>query len=199
MEELPHYLRNDLEHAKRDSLIVRIHREEVDPGWIDGYVLSFGRQWCLLAVVDDDVHLNGLRAVRVEHISQIEVPCPHHEFKVKALALRKAKLPRIPLLNCNDSTALLRAAGANYPLITLYLEWHETDVCYVGRVVMLNKETLFLRCLNPDAEWENEPARFALDEITRIDFGGAYEEALALVAGLVEPRAPELPTPSPLH
>jgi hypothetical protein len=33
------------------------------------------------------------------------------------------------------------------------------------------------------AEWEGEPTTYALSEITRIEFGGGYEEAIALVGG----------------
>ncbi|HXH04289.1 MAG TPA: hypothetical protein VNN09_13360 [Candidatus Competibacteraceae bacterium] len=186
MEDVYNPFLADLEQARRDGTLVRIHREELGAAWVDGYVLGLGRAWCLVGVIGDDIRPNGFQALRLEHISNLELPCPNHTFKARALALRGYSRPQPPALDLDDDAALLRDASAAFPLITLYLEASEPDICYVGRVVMLNGDTLFLRCLNPDAEWEREHGRFGLDEITRIDFGGGYEQALALVAGLID-------------
>jgi hypothetical protein len=37
--------------------------------------------------------------------------------------------------------------------------------------------------IGPDAVWDKEPSEIRLGEITRIEFGGGYEEALHLVGG----------------
>jgi hypothetical protein len=36
--------------------------------------------------------------------------------------------------------------------------------------------------IDPDAAWRREPSEYRISQITRVDFGGGYEEALALVA-----------------
>jgi hypothetical protein len=43
--------------------------------------------------------------------------------------------------------------------------------------------TMAMREITPAATWLDEPSRFFCSEITRIDFGGPYEEALQLVGG----------------
>ena len=37
--------------------------------------------------------------------------------------------------------------------------------------------------INPDASWDAEPREYRLRDITRVDFGGDYEDALHLVGG----------------
>jgi hypothetical protein len=37
--------------------------------------------------------------------------------------------------------------------------------------------------INPDAIWDDNPTEFKLSEITRVNFGGDYENALFLVGG----------------
>lgn len=37
--------------------------------------------------------------------------------------------------------------------------------------------------INPDASWDEAPTQYKLKEITEIEFGGGYEEALFLVGG----------------
>ena len=42
---------------------------------------------------------------------------------------------------------------------------------------------MFIREIGPDAVWEEEAETYRVAQITRVDFGGAYEEALYLVGG----------------
>jgi hypothetical protein len=42
-----------------------------------------------------------------------------------------------------------------------------------------------MRWITPGAEWEADDRVFRLSDITRVQFGGAYERTLADVAGLV--------------
>jgi hypothetical protein len=37
--------------------------------------------------------------------------------------------------------------------------------------------------INPDASWQSKPRQYRIGEITRVDFGGDYEEALHMVGG----------------
>ena len=52
----------------------------------------------------------------------------------------------------------------------------------VGTVQEIVGDTLHMQLINPDAEWYDEPDEFSLSAITRVDFGGLYEQALSLVA-----------------
>jgi len=48
----------------------------------------------------------------------------------------------------------------------------------------LDEERLLLTFIDPDAKWDpDEPDRFLIEDITRIDFGGQYEDALYRVGG----------------
>jgi hypothetical protein len=50
-------------------------------------------------------------------------------------------------------------------------------------VIGVSKSRLSLLEVGPDAVWDEKPAEVLLREITRVDFGGGYEEALHLVGG----------------
>jgi len=45
-----------------------------------------------------------------------------------------------------------------------------------------------MRLLTPDAKWVPGWRRYAIKDITRIGFGGSYEETLAQVAALPDPK-----------
>jgi hypothetical protein len=38
--------------------------------------------------------------------------------------------------------------------------------------------------IGPDAKWEDKPKEYRVTEITRVNFGGDYENALHLVGGV---------------
>lgn len=68
-------------------------------------------------------------------------------------------------------------------MVTIHREGVDPDVCRIGRVVGINGGRVWLQEINPDATWDATPLPYPLAEITRITFGGDYENALHLVGG----------------
>jgi hypothetical protein len=56
-------------------------------------------------------------------------------------------------------------------------------VCEIGRVMGVEKGHVSLLEIGADATWYATPSRYRLRDITRVDLGGDYEEALQLVGG----------------
>jgi hypothetical protein len=69
-------------------------------------------------------------------------------------------------------------------LVTIHRERVDRGVCWIGRVIGVDRGCVKLLEIRPDATWNDEPEVYRLSEITRIDFGGGYAEALKLVGGL---------------
>ena len=78
---------------------------------------------------------------------------------------------------------LLVSAGRHFPLVTVHREGIDPDVCWIGRVLGIERGRVSLLEITPDATWEEKPESFRLNEITRVNFGGDYETALHLVGG----------------
>jgi hypothetical protein len=77
----------------------------------------------------------------------------------------------------------LRTANRAFPLVTIHREKVDAGACWVGRVVDLGRGRVTLLEIGPDASWDDELETYRLNEITRVDFGGDYENALQLVGG----------------
>jgi hypothetical protein len=78
---------------------------------------------------------------------------------------------------------LLLSAGRSFPLVTIHREQIEPDACWIGRVKGIKRGRVSLLEINPDARWDAHPTAYRLSEITRVNFGGDYENALHLVGG----------------
>jgi len=77
----------------------------------------------------------------------------------------------------------LRSAGRAFPLVAIHREKVDPDVCHIGRVVNIKRGRVVLLEIRPDATWEDGPSEYRLNEITRVNFGGDYENALHIVGG----------------
>jgi hypothetical protein len=168
-----------LEKARRDGSLFRINRARDTLAW-GGFVVGLGDEWMLLHELDGNwMRLNGYIAFRVQDIERVK---PHTSFAARALELcgeRAFPQPDILLL---DLPGLLSSADAHFPLVTIHLDDEGTDSFRVGRVQKTTEKTVTLRKIDVEANWVQEPERFRLRNITRVEFGGGYETALWQVA-----------------
>lgn len=154
-----------------------------DSGSTHGYVLGIGPRFFLLALIDDNLRFNGFQCLRISDLRRLQVPDPYEKFLVAALHKRNQKIKRKPDIKLDSLPDLLRSANRAFPLVTIHRERVKPDECWIGKVVDVNKDHLFLLQIDADAIWEDNPRKYLLSEITRVDFGGGYEEALHLVGG----------------
>ena len=176
-------VRAELETAVREQALVRVSRSIRRSDEIDGFVVGLGQEWMLLAVLDDSIRLDGYAALRLRDVSTVERRGGPDTFVGKALRVRGEWPPVGVDVDLDGVGELIRTASDVAPLVTLHIEEDDPTVCFIGRPVRVTSRSVHLLEITPEAEWEEQPTRWAFPEITRVDFAGRYEEALALVGG----------------
>jgi hypothetical protein len=169
-----------LKTAMENRTLVRLKRR-FESGPVKGYVLAMGPAFLMIALVSDRIRLDGFEIFRLEDIADVK-PDPYAPFIETALAKRGERAPDAPPIDLTSIGAIVRSAGQAFPLVTLHTEGEDPDVCWIGRVVEVTAEEAVLLEIGPDALWDDEVERHQLGQITRVNFGGDYEDALALVA-----------------
>lgn len=149
---------------------------------IRGYVLDIGPEWFLLSLVSDRIRYDGFECFRLEDIQAVR-PDPYAKFVETALAKRGEQRPPKPPVNVENIDQLLLSAGRAFPLVAVHLERMKSDACWIGQVTNIERRRLSLLEINPDATWDEEPREHRIEDITRVSFGGDYENALYLVGG----------------
>jgi hypothetical protein len=139
----------------------------------------------LLARLADTIVLDGYVAVRLTDVVEVEDRGGPESFVGRALAIRGEWPPTPPpgTVPLDDVGPLLAAAAERSPLVTIHVERRYPEFCYIGRPIRIGRRVLRLHEILPDAEWEEDIRRYRLDDVTRIDWGGGYEEALHAVGG----------------
>jgi hypothetical protein len=168
--------------ACHERTLVRFYRP-YEEGAVDGYVLSVGPQFFLVAVVGDEIRFNGYQCFRVGDVRRMQAPSPRSDFYENALKLRRERIPKMPRVSLASLPDLLQSASRKFPLVTIYREKVDPNVCQIGRVTKVAAGNLQMLGIDPDAKWYSSSDDYRLTEITRVDFGGGYEEALSLVGG----------------
>jgi hypothetical protein len=183
-----------LREAQEQRIPMRFAREQVQPGWIHGYVIGLSRDFCLIAEVGDAMRFDGYVVLLIADLSQVEED-PSREFVEKALALRNEPLT-IPADFPLDNWAVIAEAAMRIaPLLSVnVVEDADGEVSYIGQLVGFESDALLLREVDPSAHWHADAGDYGFDEIASIGFGTGYLEALWMVAGTppgsLNPRQP---------
>jgi hypothetical protein len=173
--------RSRLAAALRDKTLVRFNRR-FEETTITGYLLGIGPKFFLLALVSDRIWFDGFECFRLSDIRKLR-PDPYARFHESALKKRGQRMPKNPGIRLNNIDELLRSAGRAFSVVTIHREIVNPDSCWIGRTVRVANGRVSLLEVNPDASWDKKPTEYRSTEITRVNFGGDYEDALSLVGG----------------
>lgn len=175
---------SQLSQAMRHGQFVRFHRR-FEKSTIHGYVLDIGPHFFLLALVSDRLRFDGFECFRIRDVKNLKQD-PYAAFVEVALKKRGQRKPKKPRVSLASIDKLLLSASQSYPLVTIHREQVDPDVCWIGRVSDVTNGYVTLREIGPGAKWESGTTKYRLSEITRVNFGADYEDALYLVGG--EPK-----------
>jgi len=176
-------VRAELAKAAEDRALVRISRSIRRSDKVDGFVVGLGQEWVLLALLDANIYLDGYVALRLTDVSKVKRRGGPDTFVGRALTARGHWPPVAVDVDLDSVAELIRTAAEMAPLVTLHIEAEAPDVCFIGRPVRFARRSVRLLEIDPQAEWNSKPTKWAFDELTRVEFGGRYEEVLALIGG----------------
>jgi hypothetical protein len=174
--------RSQLTQAMHERRIVKFSRrfEKTSPR---GYVLDIGPKFFLLALVSDRIWLDGFECFGIADVRNLRRD-PYGDFAEAAMLARGERLPpKKPRVSVASIGELLRTASRAFPLIAIHRELVNPRVCWIGRVAGITRTHVQLLEIDPNASWDKTPNDYRLSEITHVNFGGDYEDALNLLGG----------------
>ncbi len=174
---------SQLKRAKQNDSLIRIERDIVDEGVkTTGYVVATAEEFFLLEVLDDRIYPDGFQCLRYEDVTLVENPCPTAEFIEKALQLCGLNRPPVPNIDLSSMASILKTMGACSSLISIHPEVSDPGVCFIGKFLEIEDGVLKLQAITTHGTWEDEIDEHDVADLTRVDIGGRYEDALLLVA-----------------
>lgn len=169
-----------LQRARDRQLYVSVRRWIPDSERVDGFVLALGEKWVALAELDG-VSLYGWCLLRLKDIQAVFID--PDSLATKVLQARDQWPPQAVDVSLDDAAAALSSTTEIAPLISIFVEFDRPDIMWLGSVTATNRDRVLFLEVSTLAEWHRKPRIIDLEDVTRIAFGGSYEEGLALVAG----------------
>ena len=160
---------------------VEFDRKPIDTQLLGGFVLEFSERLTLLSLLDDErFELNGYTVIRNSDVRRWR-SVEQSSFRIRALNLKGVKPVRRRGLSLASWADLLKSANDLFPLVTISREMIDKNACQIGRILSMSRVSFELEEIDTDASW-NGHHRYRFSDVTRVDFGGGYEDALARVA-----------------
>jgi hypothetical protein len=166
-----------LKDAAETAVLVRVERPSITEDRLDGFVVGLSEKLVLLHLLDRSLFLDGYSAVPLRHVETARVLDDHDSFADRALRLRGERPLAQPKVLLHDLASLLSSADGLFPLVTIHAERLHADECYIGRARRMTRTAVELREIDPAARWGRIES-YKFRDITRVDFGGRYEDAL---------------------
>ena len=151
-------------------------------GRISGFVVDFSESLVLLQRFDwDTFQLNGYSVIRLDEIASYRFFDKKKYWQFRAA--RKFKLkPKAPVgISVSSLPTLLKSAAKKFPLLTIHRDKIDDKVCYIGKLTTMTDEAFVIEDLSCNAEWTGS-RKIKFKDVTLVDFGGGYENALAATA-----------------
>jgi hypothetical protein len=170
-----------LNKHKGKTLVELCRRPKIEER-ISGFVVDFSDDLILLHRLDwNTFSLDGYTLLRDDDIQAKRFYSHDAYWPKRAIEKFKLQSRQVSGLKIGALPETIIEISKKFPLIHVERELRFPGECWIGTALEVTDKLLVLDNLNPDAEWTG-PYRIKLGDITRIDFGGGYEKALAATA-----------------
>jgi len=154
-----------------------------------GFIVAESESLVVLHRVSDRFDLDGYCAFRREDIGSISKSFEKLDLLQRAIELKQQE-PVVPAhIDATSMRSLMESAQAAFGVLVIDREKIRPDEVEVGVIRMASEETYALRWLSTNAAWDNDDRLFRYRDVTRLEFGAAYEQTLLAVARSREGRA----------
>jgi hypothetical protein len=150
---------------------------------VDGVVVDLSSTLVLVHLLSDRADFDGFSVLRVPEIEDVRGDFVGKRFFELALRMQKISAGAPAGVRLDSMANCLSSAQRAFPLLCIEQESRFPGEAQIGRAVMFREGLVKMRLVSSEAQWLPDECWIALNEISRVGFGGAYESALALVAG----------------
>jgi hypothetical protein len=173
-----------IEDFIRTRELVDFRRAQIKADDLRGFALRASDSLILLQIVSDDVYLNGFSIIRSEDITFLR--WGNQTLRSWQDALPDNKSSASPSVDVESWESAIASILQIERLITFNLEAADHDACYIGRNVTLEQGVVVADEIHTDGKCDGQ-FTLRLEDVTRVDFGQAYERGLERILQRSEP------------
>lgn len=168
----------ELQDAAAEKSLVRIERARFPAEFAEGVPLAVGTDLVLLALVDvDHFRPNGFGIFRLADLSDVRSD-EYERFMERVLEGEGTPVSRLepPDVRIYDWRQAARDLARSGELVIVEAEESQEDEFWLGRIVDVDDDGIWLLPLGALGEWDDESVAITFGEITQLRFRERYAE-----------------------
>lgn len=175
---------NQLKSLIKDKILVDIFTDRYNDSDY-GYIIDFNDTFLLFEKVNDDCYFDGISAILISNISRIRWSGNELQSVAKIIGKKKTVKYNIDLSTIEK---LIISFEKLYKCITFHIQDQDDSVCFIGNIEKIDNETVVIYEYGTKGNLDRKHIMLDLDDVTRIDAGGKYEQNLETVFELQKQR-----------
>jgi hypothetical protein len=171
-----------LQSAEVTGIPVSIRRASIAADPRHGRIAMVTRAFVIVNTFDADFHLNGFSLLRTRDITAVEDKRAGFFGRLLERRPEKGTILPIEFRGCDTVRSVLSLIHNHWPIISVHLETTVDRPSIFGRVRMMGADAVVFDWITSEAVWNGTTESTRIEAITRVDFGGGYEDSLAIAA-----------------
>ncbi len=142
-----------------------------------GFVVDFNDEFLLIEKFDVECNYDGLSIFLQHNISRIRWSGNAIESVAKLIDTSKRKTETIHI-DLTSIQTILQSVNKLYNHLTVHIQDIDKEVCFIGQIHEIDESSVVIHEFGTRSSLDRKFILISLDNITRIDAGGQYENNL---------------------
>jgi hypothetical protein len=142
-----------------------------------GFVLDFNDDYLLIEKFDDECKYDGLSIFFRQNISRIRWSGNDIESVSKLIDTSKRQKGEMNI-NLTSIQTVLESVNSAFNHLTVHIQDIDKSVCFIGQIHEMDDHSIVIHEFGTKSSLDRRFILLELDDITRVDAGGQYENNL---------------------
>lgn len=165
-----------LEKLKNEQILSVFYTDNYDESDF-GFVIDFNNEFLLIESYDDEYHYNGISIFFRHNITRIRWAGNELENVAKLIDLTKRQKDKIRVDLASIQT-ILKSVSSIYKHLVIHIQDIDKNICFVGQIHEIDEHSIIIHEFGNKSALDRKFTLLSLDDITRVDANGQYENNL---------------------
>ena len=170
-----------IEKLKNEQIFLDIYTDRYEESDF-GFVIDYNDEFVVIEKFDSDGNYDGISILIRDNISRIRWGGNEITNTSKLIEIQKRQKDKIAI-NLTSIETILHSINKLFGSITVHIQDLDNGVCFIGQIEEMDQDSIVIHEFGSKASMDRKFILLSLNDITRIDAGGQYENNLSKLFG----------------
>lgn len=165
-----------LAKLKNEQILADFYTDNYDESDY-GFVVDYNDDYLLIEKFDDECNYDGLTIFLRHNISRIRWSGNDIESVSKLIDTSKRQVEKMNI-DLTSIQTILETVNKTFNHLTVHIQDIDKSVCFIGQIHEMDDNSIVIHEFGTKSSLDRKFILLGLDDITRIDAGGQYENNL---------------------